>query len=152
MITFVNGCFDVLHVGHVRLLRFAAGLCPDGRLVVGLNSDASVRRLKGDGRPINPFSERAEMLLSLACVDEVMPFDEDDPATLIQQMIENGGGPSMVVKGSEYRDRIYPELRIIRSAGIRVVYFEKTHHSTTAIVEQSCHFCSGPCRCERSGA
>ena len=76
-----NGCFDILHYGHVQNLR----LCRTyGPLIVGLNSDASVKRLKGEGRPINPLNARAYMLASLECVDYVVPFDEDTPVEFLR--------------------------------------------------------------------
>src|SRR5207302_10704411 len=83
-IVFTNGCFDLLHPGHVRLLRQAAAL--GDFLVVGLNSDASVRRLKGDSRPINSQDARAELLAALECVDAVTLFDEETPLELIDTL------------------------------------------------------------------
>ena len=92
MIVFTNGCFDLLHVGHVRYLQQSKSL--GSRLVVGLNSDSSVRRLKGLCRPINLQDDRAEILRSLACVDEVIIFDEDTPYNLIRQV-----RPDIITKG-----------------------------------------------------
>jgi D-beta-D-heptose 7-phosphate kinase/D-beta-D-heptose 1-phosphate adenosyltransferase len=92
---FTNGCFDILHVGHLRLLEFARAHCD--RLVVGLNSDASVRRLKGPTRPINNENDRAELLAALAAVDTVVLFDEDTPAALIGDLV-----PDLLVKGADY--------------------------------------------------
>jgi D-beta-D-heptose 7-phosphate kinase/D-beta-D-heptose 1-phosphate adenosyltransferase len=94
-VVFTNGCFDLLHVGHARLLRQAASL--GDYLVVGLNSDTSVRRLKGDARPINGEDARAELLSSLACVDAVTIFGEDTPLDLIQLL-----KPDVLVKGGDY--------------------------------------------------
>ena len=95
-VVFTNGCFDLLHVGHVRLLRQAAAL--GDFLVVGLNSDASVRRLKGPSRPLNPEDARAELLAGLECVDAVTVFDEDTPLELIEAIL-----PDVLVKGGDYR-------------------------------------------------
>ncbi len=91
-VVFTNGCFDLLHMGHVRYLQDARmiGTC----LIVGINSDASVRRLKGDRRPIIPAVERAEMLAALECVDYVTIFDEDTPQQLLEVL-----RPSVLVKG-----------------------------------------------------
>lgn len=94
-IVFTNGCFDILHVGHIRYLREAAGL--GDILIIGLNSDASVKRLKGPERPINSQSERAEMLSVLGFVDYVVIFDEDTPLQLINEI-----QPDVLVKGGDY--------------------------------------------------
>jgi D-beta-D-heptose 7-phosphate kinase/D-beta-D-heptose 1-phosphate adenosyltransferase len=91
---FTNGCFDLIHVGHIRLLEFAASL---GTLVVGLNSDASVKRLKGPSRPINPVSERKEVLNAIKYVSEVIIFEEDTPLNLIKKL-----SPRALVKGGDY--------------------------------------------------
>lgn len=95
-LVFTNGCFDILHVGHLRLLEQARRL--GDRLVVGLNSDASVRRLKGASRPIRCAADRAEMLRALPWVDEVVVFNEDTPAELIKQL-----RPDVLVKGGDYQ-------------------------------------------------
>jgi D-beta-D-heptose 7-phosphate kinase/D-beta-D-heptose 1-phosphate adenosyltransferase len=92
---FTNGCFDLIHVGHIRLLEFAASL---GTLVVGLNSDASVKRLKGPSRPINPASERKEVLKAIKYVSEVVIFEEDTPLNLIKKL-----SPRVLVKGGDYK-------------------------------------------------
>ena len=92
---FTNGCFDLLHVGHIRYLNAARAL--GVRLVVGLNSDASVRRLKGPGRPITSESERAEILAALAAVDAVAVFEEDTPLGLIEAV-----NPDVLVKGGDW--------------------------------------------------
>jgi D-beta-D-heptose 7-phosphate kinase/D-beta-D-heptose 1-phosphate adenosyltransferase len=100
-IVFTNGCFDLLHIGHTRYLEEAKGL--GDRLVVGLNSDDSVRQLaKGTNRPIVPDDQRAEVLAALACVDYVTIFDEPDPLALIQAL-----RPNILVKGGDWsRDQI----------------------------------------------
>jgi rfaE bifunctional protein nucleotidyltransferase chain/domain len=94
-VVFTNGCFDLLHVGHVRYLNAARGL--GDRLVVGLNSDESVRRLKGPTRPVTPESERAEILSALACVDAVVLFSEDTPLRIIEAV-----EPDVLVKGGDW--------------------------------------------------
>ena len=99
MITvFTNGCFDLLHVGHVHLLQFARD--QGDRLIVGVNSDASVRRLKGPGRPIVPCVERVSMLSALRDVDRVVVFDEDTPERLIAAL-----RPAVLVKGPDWAGR-----------------------------------------------
>src|SRR5690606_29280403 len=95
-IGFTNGCFDILHPGHVRVVTQARAACD--RLVVGLNSDASVRRLKGADRPVQTERARAEVLAALEAVDLVVIFDEDTPLELIEAI-----RPSVLVKGSDYR-------------------------------------------------
>ena len=92
---FSNGCFDILHVGHVRYLNEARSF--GDYLVIGLNSDRSVRQLKGPDRPINQQDSRAVMLAALAFVDYVVIFDEETPLVLIQQLL-----PDILVKGSDY--------------------------------------------------
>lgn len=125
-IVFTNGCFDLLHVGHVTYLEKAANL---GRhLIVGLNTDASVRRLKGENRPLVHEIDRARVLAALACVDAVVLFDEDTPAELIKAI-----KPDVLVKGGDYQ----PEEVVGREdAGeVQIIDFEEGY-STTGIVEQ----------------
>lgn len=95
-IGFTNGCFDVLHIGHLALLDFTMAHCD--RLIVGINSDATVRALKGKNRPINPANERAAMVAGFSMVDAVVIFDQMTPLKLIH-MLE----PDVLVKGSDYR-------------------------------------------------
>ncbi|MBI5197250.1 MAG: D-glycero-beta-D-manno-heptose 1-phosphate adenylyltransferase [Nitrospirae bacterium] len=94
-IVFTNGCFDLLHVGHVRYLQAAKAL--GDILVVGLNNDASVRKIKGEKRPLVPEAERAELLAALECVDWVILFEEPTPAELIRTV-----GPHILVKGGDW--------------------------------------------------
>jgi len=94
-IVFTNGCFDLLHAGHVRYLEAARAL--GDVLVVGLNDDVSVRRLKGPGRPILPLAERAEVLAGLAAVDHVIAFADDTPLALIEAL-----APDVLVKGADW--------------------------------------------------
>jgi rfaE bifunctional protein nucleotidyltransferase chain/domain len=95
MLVFTNGCFDVLHVGHIQYLEQSRAL--GDKLIVGLNSDASVRRLKGPTRPVNSQADRKRMLEALRCVDEVVIFDEDTPYDLIVSL-----QPDIVTKGGDY--------------------------------------------------
>lgn len=106
-IVFTNGCFDVLHVGHVRYLKTARSY--GDVLVVGLNSDASVKQIKGSNRPINPQDHRAEVLSSLACIDYVTIFEEPDPSALIKQV-----QPDVLVKGGDW-----PKSRIIGASEVQ---------------------------------
>jgi D-beta-D-heptose 7-phosphate kinase/D-beta-D-heptose 1-phosphate adenosyltransferase len=130
-IVFTNGCFDLLHPGHVRLLRQAASL--GDFLVVGLNSDASVRRLKGTGRPINPASARAEVLSALEAVDAVTIFDEDTPLDLISMIC-----PDVLVKGGDYRPEEVVGRAEVESAGGKLVLVPLVEgHSTTGLVRRA---------------
>jgi D-beta-D-heptose 7-phosphate kinase/D-beta-D-heptose 1-phosphate adenosyltransferase len=95
-VVFTNGCFDILHRGHLEYLKQSKGL--GDVLIVGLNSDASVRRLKGSTRPINSQEDRRCLLKALRCVDEVVIFDEDTPYTLIKKL-----RPDIITKGGDYR-------------------------------------------------
>ena len=95
MLVFTNGCFDILHVGHIQYLEQSKNL--GDKLVVGLNSDASVRRLKGQGRPVNNQEDRKRVLEALRCVDEVIIFDEDTPLNLIKAL-----QPDVITKGGDY--------------------------------------------------
>src|SRR5580765_267734 len=108
-----NGCFDLIHVGHVRYLSAARGL--GDALVVGLNSDASVRRLKGPGRPVMVAEERAEIIGALASVDLVVVFDEDSADALISRL-----KPDVHAKGTDYTEESVPERAAVLTAGGRV--------------------------------
>jgi D-beta-D-heptose 7-phosphate kinase/D-beta-D-heptose 1-phosphate adenosyltransferase len=113
-IVFTNGCFDILHRGHVEYLAAARQL--GDVLVVGLNSDASVRRLKGPDRPINPEGDRAAVLDALRAVDFVTIFEEDTPAALIEAV-----QPDVLVKGADYTEDRIVGADIVRQRGGRVV-------------------------------
>lgn len=127
---FTNGCFDLLHVGHVRLLAFARSL--GDRLVVGLNSDDSVRQLKGPTRPIVPVDERRELLLALGSVDQVIVFDEPTPLLLIEAL-----RPEVLVKGPDYTGRECCGAKRVESYGGRVIIPNwPVHHSSTRIIER----------------
>jgi D-beta-D-heptose 7-phosphate kinase/D-beta-D-heptose 1-phosphate adenosyltransferase len=125
-IGFTNGCFDLVHPGHVSLLAQARGACD--RLVVGLNSDSSVRRLKGEGRPVQSEAARAQVLASLGAVDLVVIFAEETPVRLIEAI-----RPDVLVKGADYRRDQVVGADIVESYGGRVLLAEiLPGHSTTA--------------------
>ncbi len=129
-IVFTNGCFDILHVGHVRYLSAAKAL--GGILMVGLNSDASVRRIKGKGRPINSETDRAVVLAALVCVDYVVVFEEPDPLHLIQTL-----EPDVLVKGADWETaQIVGADRVLGRGGevIRIPLVEGV--STSGIIEK----------------
>jgi rfaE bifunctional protein nucleotidyltransferase chain/domain len=127
-ITLANGNFDLLHVGHVRYLRGAKAL--GGRLVVAINSDSSVRQLKGEGRPIMPESERAEIVAALADVDAVVIFPEQDARAIIREI-----QPDVQVKGTDYTVDSVPERDTVAEYGGRVeIVGDSKDHSTSEII------------------
>ena len=127
-ITLANGCFDLLHVGHVRYLRAAKAL--GGRLVVAINSDDSVRSLKGEGRPLMPAEERAEILAGLADVDAVVIFGEGDVRALIREI-----HPDVHAKGTDYTAASVPEADAVREYGGRVaIVGDPKNHSVSQIL------------------
>ena len=129
-IVFTNGCFDIIHAGHVRYLTTAKNF--GDVLIVGLNSDESVRRLKGESRPINNQGDRAEVLLGLKAVDHVIFFGEATAENLIREV-----KPDIYVKGGDYTLATLPEAKIIQSYGGRVELVNLVAgHSTTNIVEK----------------
>ena len=127
-IIMTNGCFDVLHAGHVSYLEEAKGL--GDRLIVAVNDDASVRRLKGDSRPINELEDRLLVLAGLAAVDWVMPFSDDTPASLIAEIL-----PDVLVKGGDYKpDDIAGAKDVLQNGGeVRVLAFRDGHSSSRII-------------------
>jgi D-beta-D-heptose 7-phosphate kinase / D-beta-D-heptose 1-phosphate adenosyltransferase len=128
---FTNGCFDILHRGHTKLLAEARAACD--RLVVGLNSDASTTRLKGKGRPINPAGGRAEVLAALEAVDLVVVFEEDTPLELIKRV-----RPAVLIKGADYKREQVVGREVVEQGGGDVVLVDLVPgHSTTAIVERA---------------
>lgn len=130
-IGFTNGCFDLLHPGHVRLLAAARAACD--RLVLGLNSDASVRRLKGDSRPVQHEQARAEVLAALEAIDLVVIFDQDTPLDLIERV-----KPTVLVKGGDYTREQVVGHEFVEALGGEVVLVDLVPgHSTTSIVERS---------------
>lgn len=129
-IVFTNGCFDILHAGHTDYLARAADL--GNILVVGLNTDSSVRRIKGNGRPVNPEDARATVLASLSFVDAVVLFDEDTPESLIRSV-----KPDILVKGDDYKDSEIAGAGFIRSQKGNVVTLPLLEgFSTTAIIRK----------------
>lgn len=112
-----NGCFDILHVGHVRYLQKTKSFAD--YMIVLLNSDKSVRNIKGPTRPINNEQDRAEVLNALACVDYVVMFDEDSPANLIDEI-----KPDIYTKGADYTMETLPEADIMRKNNIKVEFIE----------------------------
>lgn len=130
-VVFTNGCFDLLHPGHVRLLKQAAA--QGDFLIVGLNSDASVRRLKGPSRPINDEAARAEVLGALECVDAVTVFEDDTPLALIEAV-----GPDVLVKGGDYRiDEVVGREQVEATGGKVVIIPLVEGHSTTQMVRRA---------------
>ena len=127
-IVLANGCFDLLHVGHVRYLRAAKAL--GGKLVVGINSDESVRRLKGVGRPLMPASERAEILAALEPVDAITIFAEPDVRALLRDLC-----PNVHAKGTDYTVDSVPEREVVIECGgqVEIVGDPKDHSATDLI-------------------
>ncbi|NLN00691.1 MAG: D-glycero-beta-D-manno-heptose 1-phosphate adenylyltransferase [Lentisphaerae bacterium] len=128
-VVFTNGCFDILHLGHVQYLTFARR--QGDVLVIGLNSDASVRRNKGPKRPIVPEEERAALLLALRCVDYVVLFDEETPEKLIGRLV-----PDVLVKGRDWAHFVAGR-EVVEAAGGRVVLADLVPgRSTTGTIER----------------
>jgi len=127
-VVLANGCFDLLHVGHVRYLDAARAL--GDVLFVGLNSDAAVARLKGPGRPLMPAAERAEILAGLRAVDHVVVFDEDTADRLVSLV-----RPAVHAKGTDYTDASVPEAASVRAAGGRVaIVGDPKDHATRDLI------------------
>ena len=133
-IVFTNGCFDILHIGHIRYLTAAKELGKkiNAHLIVGLNSDSSVKILKGENRPINNEDDRAEMLLALKAVDHVVIFSDKTAEDLIKKI-----KPEIYVKGGDYNWNNLPEAKIVESYGGRVEFIKFVDdHSTTKLIEK----------------
>jgi len=130
-IVFTNGCFDLLHAGHAQYLRRAAAL--GDVLLVGLNSDASVRRLKGEGRPVQRAADRAYLLASLSCVSYVTIFPEDTPARLIGEVV-----PHVLVKGGDWKGKEIVGSDVVRAHGgaVKTIRF-LPGRSTTSILARA---------------
>jgi rfaE bifunctional protein nucleotidyltransferase chain/domain len=129
-LVFANGAFDLLHVGHVRYLEAARR--EGDFLLVAVNSDASVRGLKGPGRPIVPESERAEIVGALRCVDAVVLFDEPSPAALIAEL-----RPAVHAKGTDYTAEAVPERAVVERGGGRVaIVGDPKDHATTDLISR----------------
>ena len=130
-VVFTNGCFDILHAGHVRYLAAARAL--GDVLILGLNSDASVRRLKGEMRPVNTAEDRAEVVGALKSVDYVVIFGEDTAENLIAKV-----RPAVYAKGGDYTRETLPEARIVESYGGEVAFIPLVAgKSTTGIIERA---------------
>lgn len=130
VIVFSNGAFDLLHVGHVRALEHARRL--GGCLIVGINSDSSVRAYKGPGRPVVPEGERAELVAALRCVDAVCIFDEPAPGALIRIV-----RPDVHAKGRDYSPETVPEGDLVRELGGRVeIVGDPKDHSSTDLIQR----------------
>jgi len=130
--TFVvtNGCFDILHVGHIRYLQKTKSL--GDYSIVMLNSDKSVKMIKGDSRPINNEQDRAEILNALSCVDYVVLFDESSPAELLEKI-----KPDIYTKGADYTIETLPERDIVKRNNIKVEFIEFVQgKSTTNIINK----------------
>ena len=128
---FTNGCFDILHPGHVKVLTAARGACD--RLIVGLNSDASVKRLKGEGRPVQDERARAEVLAALEAVDLVALFEQDTPIDLIAKI-----RPSVLVKGGDYTREQVVGHEVVEACGGEVLLVDVlAGHSTTSVVDRA---------------
>ena len=132
-IVFTNGCFDILHRGHITYLNRAKSM--GDILIVGLNSDASVRKLKGPERPINSLEDRAQVLAALSCVDHIVPLEEDTPHELIRRI-----KPDLFVKGGDHRRETLPEASLVEELGGQVAilpYLES--FSTTSVIQKIRH-------------
>ncbi len=129
-IVLANGCLDLLHVGHIRYLRGAKAL--GGKLIVAVNSDASVRRIKEEGRPFMPEGERAEIIAALSDVDAVVIFDEPDVRPLVREL-----RPDVQAKGTDYTRENVPERDEVLACGGRVeIVGDPKEHSTSGLLSQ----------------
>ena len=129
-IVFANGAFDLLHVGHIRYLEAARR--EGDWLAVAVNSDRSVRSAKGKGRPILPEAERAEIVSALACVDAVVLFDEDSPASLLSEL-----KPGVHAKGTDYEAETVPEREVVAAYGGRTaIVGDPKDHATTDLLDR----------------
>jgi D-beta-D-heptose 7-phosphate kinase/D-beta-D-heptose 1-phosphate adenosyltransferase len=129
-VVFTNGCFDILHAGHVRYL--AAAKSQGDVLILGLNSDASVRRLKGEERPLNAEADRIDVLSALAVIDHVVVFEEDTPLSLIEQV-----QPDVLVKGADWAEKGVEGREFVEARGGKVVLVDLHEgRSTTGLVDR----------------
>ena len=125
-----NGCFDILHVGHARYLQKSKALAD--KLIVMLNSDKSVRALKGEGRPINNELDRAELLTALSCVDYVVLFEQESPKDLLEKI-----KPNIYTKGADYTLETLPERDVVKRNNIKVEFIDFVQgKSTTNIINK----------------
>ena len=129
-LVFTNGCFDILHIGHVRYLKESAKL--GDIMIIGLNSDLSVKRLKGESRPINNESDRAELLSELSFIDYVIVFEEDSPVNLLEEI-----KPNIYTKGADYTLETLPEAPTVLKNGGRVEFIDLVAgKSTTNVIKK----------------
>jgi D-glycero-beta-D-manno-heptose 1-phosphate adenylyltransferase len=129
-IVFTNGCFDILHKGHIEYLEQAKSL--GDYLVIGLNSDTSVKRIKGESRPINSENDRAYVLNSLKIIDAVVIFDEDTPYNIIKEII-----PDFLVKGGDWKEDEIVGADVVKKAGGKVVSLKYVvNYSTTSTINK----------------
>ena len=128
-VVFTNGCFDILHCGHISYLNFARG--QGDVLILGMNSDASVKRNKGDDRPVNCELDRAEVLAALECIDYVVLFDEDEPAALVGELI-----PDVLVKGEDWAHYVSGREAVEAAGGKVVLAKMVAGRSTTGTIER----------------
>jgi D-glycero-beta-D-manno-heptose 1-phosphate adenylyltransferase len=129
-LVFANGAFDLLHAGHVRYLE--AARAEGDWLLVAVNSDASIARAKGAGRPVIPAAERAEIVAALACVDAVVVFDEDSPADLLSEI-----RPDVHAKGTDYTSGSVPERDVVAQYGGKtVIVGDPKDHATTDLINR----------------
>ncbi|MFQ5654232.1 MAG: D-glycero-beta-D-manno-heptose 1-phosphate adenylyltransferase [Planctomycetota bacterium] len=129
-VVFTNGCFDLLHAGHVLLLERARA-CGE-MLIVGLNSDASIRALKGDDRPVLPFADRARILSSISAIDHIVAFDDETPLALIEALL-----PDVLVKGGDYADRVVVGRNVVEGRGGRIELIPlRPEISTSNVIER----------------
>jgi len=128
-VVFTNGCFDLLHAGHVDYLE--AARAEGDLLIVGLNSDDSMRRIKGPNRPLTPQADRAAVLAGLAAVDAVVVFDQDDPAAIVAALV-----PDVLVKGADWAEGTIIGADTVTAAGGRVARIPLTEgRSTTSVID-----------------
>ena len=123
-LVFTNGCFDILHIGHVRYLKESKKF--GDFLIVGLNSDSSVKKIKGDTRPINNESDRAELLSEFNCVDFIVIFDESSPKKLIDEI-----KPNIYTKGADYTLETLPEKDVVIKNNIKVEFIKFVEGKST---------------------
>lgn len=129
-IVFTNGCFDILHAGHVRYLKESKKF--GDILIVGLNSDISVKKIKGESRPINPEMDRAEVLAGLEAVNYIVLFDETSPVKLLEEI-----KPDIYTKGADYTVETLPEAKTVLSCGGKIEFIKFLEgRSTTKIIDK----------------
>ena len=127
---FTNGCFDILHIGHVRYLKASSKYADI--MIIGLNSDSSVKRLKGESRPINNENDRAELLSELGFVDYVVIFEEDTPENLLDKI-----KPNIYTKGADYTIETLPEAKTVLKNGGKVEFIQLIEgKSTTNVIKK----------------